>query len=142
MDPSVDLPFQSKPHDAMRNGLASLKEDVISVHPVEVIQRTTGPGGAPGVTTTKVQMLRDLYGIALPAKMEIERQILNKFERLPGLHSSKLGLESLTGALDTFGFESYLGLPEDSELPPSDIHSQMEKRLGMDSTKPVARGII
>lgn len=27
----------------------------------------------------------------------------------PGMHSSKLGLESLTGKLDSFSFQSYVG---------------------------------
>ena len=103
------------------------------------IQDSTAP--LVGVQATRMQMLRDVYGIAFPAKLEIERQILNKFERLPGLHSSKLGLESLSGALDTFAFESYLGLPEDSELAPPDMHSSMELQLGMASTKPATRGL-
>jgi proteasome maturation protein len=84
-----------------------------------------------------------MYGIALPARMQIEQQILDRFERLPGVLSSKLGLEALTGTLDEFSFESYIGLPELSEEPPADMHSQMEQRLGMGSgTKPLARGIL
>jgi proteasome maturation protein len=70
--------------------------------------------------------------------MAIERQILGKFMRLPGLPSSKLGLESLTGELDTFAFESYLGLPEHGVDQPVELHSQMEARLGM-ATKPLTR---
>lgn len=67
---------------------------------------------------------------------------LCRMERLPGLPSSKLGLESMTGALEDFGFESYLNLPADSEVAPPDLHSQMEQRLGMAaSTKPMARGL-
>lgn len=65
-----------------------------------------------------------------------------RHERLPGLPSSKLGLEAMTGALEDFGFESYLGLPQDSETPQPDLHSQMEQRLGLASgTKPMARGL-
>lgn len=33
------LPFHVKPHDALRQGLASLKEDAAPKHPVEAIQR-------------------------------------------------------------------------------------------------------
>ncbi len=63
-------------------------------------------------------------------------------ERLPGLPSSKLGLEALTGTLEDFGFESYLALPADSEVAPPDLHSQMEQRLGLaPGTKPMARGL-
>eukprot|EP00877_Chromochloris_zofingiensis_P003670 jgi/Chrzof1/13303/Cz07g28070.t1 len=137
MDPSTSLPFQVTPHDTLRLGLASLKEDVISRHPVEMIQNQP----KSQANATKMQMMRDLYGIAMPAKMHIERQILDRFQRLPGLPSSKLGLDSLTGALDEFCFESYLGLPGDSEVPSADLHSQMETKLKFD-TKPVHRGIV
>ncbi len=63
-----------------------------------------------------------------------------RVERLPGLPSSKLGLESLTGELDDFSFNSYLSVPSESEVAPVDIHSAMEKRLGMD-TKPSSRAM-
>ncbi len=33
------MPFKQQPHDAMRLGLASLKEDAFATHPVELIQR-------------------------------------------------------------------------------------------------------
>lgn len=61
------------------------------------------------------------------------------FERLPGLPSSRVGLQSLTGELDSFTFDSYLGC-DDSVDPPVDIHSAMEQRLGMRNTKPLRRG--
>lgn len=61
--------------------------------------------------------------------------------RLPGpIPSSKLGLEVLRDTLDDFGFESYLGQPQDSELAPADLHSQMESKLKMGtkfSTRPM-----
>lgn len=105
-------------------------------HPVQVIQETTA---MPGVSSSNPQVLRDLYGLAVPARKDIEQQMLSKFGRLPGLPSSRLGLESLTGELDTFGFESYLNLPEHSLEQPVDLHSQMEQRLGMMGTKPITR---
>jgi proteasome maturation protein len=42
-------------------------------------------------------MLAHMYGIAMPAQMDIECQILSRQRRLPGLPSSNLGLEILTG---------------------------------------------
>lgn len=48
-------------------------------------------------------------------RMHLEHQILSKFQRLPGVPSSHLGLEAMTGELDEFTFESYLGVPEYSE---------------------------
>lgn len=141
MDGQAGLPFQSRPHDALREGLCNLREDALPRHPVEIIQSAARPGGP---VASKAQMLRQLYGVAAPAKAQIEAQILGRFARLPGAGpSSKLGLESLSGELDTFGFESYLGRPADSEAPPADLHSQVEVRLGLaPATKPVFRGIM
>ena len=134
-----ELPFQSAPHDALRNGLASLKEDAAVKHPVQAIQEQH----SSRASASQAQMLRDLYGVAVPARHSIETQILDRFARLPGLPSSKLGLEALTGELDEFRFESYLGLPENSEEPSVDLHSAMEKKLGLAAgTKPMARGML
>ena len=132
-----ELPFQSRPHDAMRLGLASLKDDALSLHPVATIQQEL-KAQASG---QQLDMMRQLYGVAVPAKFQIETQILGRFQRLPGLPSSKLGLESLTGELDEFSFNSYLNLPQFSDEQPPDMHSQMEQRLGM-GPKPVARGFL
>ncbi len=134
------LPFQSKHHDALRLGLASLKEDAAIKHPVEAIQREH----KQRAVATQHQMLRDLYGIAAPAKAQIETQILGKFTRLPGAGpSSLLGLEALTGELDEFKYESYLGMPEAATLPPVDLHSQMELKCGLSAAKhdTMARGL-
>ena len=141
MDQQPALPFQSRAHDAMREGLCSLREDALPRHPVETIQASTR--GGP-LATANADMLRHLYGTALPAKMQIEAQILGRFGRLPGaLPSSQLGLEAMSGALDSFGFEAYLGQPQESTEAPADTHSQMEQRLGMAAgTKPVARGLL
>lgn len=144
----AELPFQRAPHDALRHGLANLREDVLPPHPVQTLQEAArGVGASPGAAAAggpKAETLRQLYGAAAPAKVAIEAQILGRFGRLPGAGpSSKLGLESLSGALDEFGFESYVGLPADSEVPPPDLHSQMEARLGLaGATKPMARGIL
>lgn len=86
-------------------------------------------------------MMRDVYGEALPLRMHIEEQILGRFQRLPGLPSSRLGLESMTGELDEFSFESFLGLPEHSEVAPPGLHVQMEASLKL-GTAPQTRGIL
>ncbi|KAG2451637.1 hypothetical protein HYH02_003417 [Chlamydomonas schloesseri] len=122
------LPFQYQSHDSLRLGLPSLKEDAAVKHPVEIIQLES----RQRAQAAQSQMLRDLYGVAAPAKAQIEAQILGRFTRLPGAGpSSMLGLESLTGELDEFKYESYLGLPDMSTMPPVDLHSQMELKHGL-----------
>ncbi|KFM26017.1 Proteasome maturation protein-like protein [Auxenochlorella protothecoides] len=88
-------------------------------------------------------MLKNVYGSGLPARIQIERQILERVGRLPGLPSSRIGLDSMSGALDDFSFEDYLGLPGDSEVAPPDLHSLMEAHLGMARvTKPASRAFL
>ena len=78
-------------------------------HPIDAIQ-THNDASAK-------QTLRDsVYGSALNARANIETQLLNRVERLPGFTSSKLGLESLTGTLDDFDFGSYLPSIEEKSM--------------------------
>ncbi|KAG0605260.1 hypothetical protein M758_9G043800, partial [Ceratodon purpureus] len=123
-------------HDTLRHGLPAFKNDVLPVHPVEVIQRTSRALQAQ----TKRSLLERAYGSAFPMKMDIERQILSRVQRPPGLiPSSMLGLESLTGELDEFGFEDFLNDPKESDtIIPVDMHEGMEVRLGL-SKGPVSR---
>ncbi len=122
------LPVQVAPHDALRQGLSALKQDVEVSHPVEAIQdNVSGIDSAircaamrnieatlllqsyfqtaaaalfvsfSRLTSTaalrqqylcvqlrkqqeqsRSEMLSNLYGSALPARMQIERQILRK----------------------------------------------------------------
>ena len=68
---SVSLPFQGQAHDALRLGLASRKEDAAMRHPGEAIQIQH----QPHVVATRQQMLKDVYGIAMPARAQIEAQV-------------------------------------------------------------------
>ena len=65
---------------------------------------------------------------------------MRRIQRLPGLPSSNLGLEALTGRLDEFDFPAFLGSPAEPEQQPVDVHSAMETRLKL-GTKPATRGI-
>jgi proteasome maturation protein len=76
------LPFMRVPHDTMREGLPASKAGVshLGKHPVQLIQEQ-GPSAS---AVEKRQMLAKTYGIAMPARMDIERQILGAQKRLPG----------------------------------------------------------
>ena len=82
-------------------------------------------------------MLRNVYGTAAPLKLRIEEEILGSVQRLPGLPSSSLGAEALSGKLDDFDFSDALGQSsEESETMPVDMHSVMECRLGLSRNMP------
>mmetsp|Transcript_3494 Transcript_3494/g.9829 ORF Transcript_3494/g.9829 Transcript_3494/m.9829 type:complete len:100 (+) Transcript_3494:1254-1553(+) len=62
---------------------------------------------------------------------------VSSVQRLPGLPSSNLVAEALSGKLDDFGFEDVLGhKPEESEVTMPGVHSLMEKRLGVAKAAP------
>lgn len=110
----------------MRQGLPTLKDATYAhSHPLELSERSHND------VAEKMQMLQKLYGTALPARMSLEKQILSKVGRLPGLLSSRLGLESMTGSLDEFSFSSYLNLPHDVEVESEDVHAQLENEHGV-----------
>jgi proteasome maturation protein len=71
---STSLPLLTKPQDALRDGLVTLKDGAASSHPVEAVQTAKGSGG----DASRVQMLQNVYGVALPARMQIEKQILGR----------------------------------------------------------------
>ncbi|KAL5722296.1 hypothetical protein ACHQM5_005834 [Ranunculus cassubicifolius] len=127
--------------DAMRFGLHGVKADILEVHPFQSAHQSA----KKRTEETNRAMLRNTYGSAFPLKMELDQQILSRFQRPPGaLPSSMLGYEALTGSLDDFGFEDYhcVNNPFESEtFRPVDMHHGMEVRLGL-SKGPVHPSVI
>ncbi|KAI5082938.1 hypothetical protein GOP47_0002681 [Adiantum capillus-veneris] len=133
----TSLPFNpTHPHETLRHGLTSFKQEAVPAHPVEIVQSNSEKHHRQ----TQRSLLERAYGSAVPLRMDIDRQILSRFQRPPGLlPSSMLGLHSLTGELDEFGFEDFLNDPQISEsLVPMDMHLRMEAQLGL-SKGPAAR---
>ncbi|KAJ4707136.1 cyclin-B1-2 [Melia azedarach] len=84
------------------------KATIVGSHPLESLCQS--------VKKTEEEMNRKIlvstYGTALPLKMDLDRQILSRFQRPPGaIPSSMLGFEAMTGGLEDFGFEHYLNDP-------------------------------
>ncbi|CAK9143861.1 unnamed protein product [Ilex paraguariensis] len=116
-------------NDALRFGLHGVKSDIVGSHPLESEYQST----RMRQEDMKRKILVNTYGSAFPLRMELDRQILSRFQRpVGGIPSSMLGLEAMTGALEDFGFEDYLNDPRDSEtFRPDDLHHGMEVRLGL-----------
>ncbi|XP_065854360.1 cyclin-B1-2 [Euphorbia lathyris] len=116
-------------NDALRFGLHGVRSDLVGAHPLESLYESS----RKSEEAMKEKFLANTYGAALPLKMDMERQILSRFQRPPGpISSSMLGLEAITGSLDNFGFEDYLNDPRESEcLRTPDLHHAMEVRLGL-----------
>eukprot|EP00440_Ansanella_granifera_P004665 gb/GFBE01005056.1/.p1 GENE.gb/GFBE01005056.1/~~gb/GFBE01005056.1/.p1 ORF type:complete len:153 (+),score=38.81 gb/GFBE01005056.1/:1-459(+) len=77
-----------------------------------------------------------VYGQHAPIRAKMEREILSQFQRLPGLKSSLVGLETVLDMDDTIEFEDIMNLEEHSAIPRSTgpnrgLHDVMEQRLNM-----------
>ncbi|KAA8493581.1 Proteasome maturation protein-like [Porphyridium purpureum] len=102
--------------------------DATVVHPVQRIEHMS----ERQARETRDAALADLYGIHMPMRMEMERQIVSQFHRLPGLPSSHLALEFLNNTDLKIDFADYMNLPsERPDLPVIGMHEQMEKAIGM-----------
>ena len=130
------------PIDYMRQGLegSNGSNPLATKHAVEKIQNEQNPYK---LSEQRKNALANVYGIALPAQMDIERQILAKVERLPNQckRSKRFGLEILSGNVDKIGFEDYLGLSEtrpESRMTQT-THEIMEQRLGLGLSGPRGR---
>ena len=58
---------------------------------------------------SKMQAIQVLYGAGAAMRMQTDKSILEKFERLPGLPSARVGLNTAIGRDEEFGFEDFLG---------------------------------
>ncbi|GMH14220.1 hypothetical protein Nepgr_016061 [Nepenthes gracilis] len=116
-------------NDALRFGLHGVKSDIVEAHPLQSAYQSA----KKTEDEMKRKVLASMYGTALPLKMDLDRQILSRFQRPPGaIPSSMLGLDALTGSLDDITFEDYLIDPHDSEaFQKPDMHHGMEVRLGL-----------
>ncbi|XP_031491045.1 cyclin-B1-2-like isoform X2 [Nymphaea colorata] len=115
-------------HDTLRLGLPGVKNELAVAHPLQSLDSMTGKQAE-----MKRMLLGNTYGSAFHLRMDLDKQILSRFQRPSGvLPSSMVGLEALTGSLEDFGFEDYLNDPLESEtFRPVDMHHGMEVRLGL-----------
>jgi len=130
------LPFLQQPHDTLRQGLPTLKEDATLSHPVEEMLRER----TKREKEEYLSSLRDIYGTALPASLEIEGHLLDRAKRFPGAVTSNIGLEARMGTLDQLSPDDFAELPVRSEVAPPSLHELMEKRHGI-SKQPAARAM-
>lgn len=77
-----------------------------------------------------------VYGQHAPIRAKMERELLSQFQRLPGLPSSLVGLETVLDMDDTIEFEDIMNLEANSAMsrftgPNRGLHDIMEQRLHM-----------
>lgn len=95
-------------------------------HPVESIQKDW----LRNQLESKHHIMGNVYGSHLPMRVRMEMSIVSQVQRLPGLPSHNVGLETLLGRDETIDFEDYLGAPEFSEHE-VDTRAVLERKFGL-----------
>eukprot|EP00927_Polykrikos_kofoidii_P077670 TRINITY_DN7458_c1_g2_i2.p2 TRINITY_DN7458_c1_g2~~TRINITY_DN7458_c1_g2_i2.p2 ORF type:complete len:142 (+),score=37.78 TRINITY_DN7458_c1_g2_i2:68-493(+) len=101
-------------------------------HPVERLLLDAGRRSEQQEMMTKAVV----YGQHAPLRAKMERELLSQFQRLPGLPSSFIGLETVLGMEDKIEFEDVFNLeahaPTSKTVGPNwGLHDAMEARLNM-----------
>ncbi|XP_031569903.1 proteasome maturation protein-like [Actinia tenebrosa] len=112
--------------DKMKMGPLGAKDQLAASHPLEFSEINY----TKNQQALDMRMLRNTQGLHAPLKLQMEYAVASKIQRLPGLPSSMIALDTLLGTDETIGFEDVLGAPGDAEVA-GDIHSMMERKLGL-----------
>lgn len=132
---------------------SGLKLEMVSDRPnramdVEQCTAPMGDVGKPVHPVQKIQLcsMKDrlkleekldamAFGTHMANRNKIERTLLAQEQRLPGLESSLVGLESHLDLDETQTFEDFLNRKENSPIPElgfnHTLHDVMERKLGM-----------
>ncbi|KAJ3031805.1 UNVERIFIED_CONTAM: hypothetical protein HDU68_012311 [Siphonaria sp. JEL0065] len=121
-----------KVHDTMRNGLHTVRSDVIGGHPLEAHLENWDLTQQQ----LKLDMARSVYGLHQPLRIQMEQHIVSQPKRIPVLKQSNLAHDILTGKDSTIEFEDFLG-ESDPSMFLLDVHGCAERTLGMTKGAPL-----
>ncbi|XP_067661467.1 proteasome maturation protein-like [Haliotis asinina] len=110
--------------DVMVHGFQSGKAATVSRHPLE----HTESNWVENQRQMDMAMLRNMQGLHAPLRLQMERNVTSRFQRLPCLNSSNLLEDTLTGRDDLIDFGDVLNNPNEAEVV-GQPHVLMEKRL-------------
>lgn len=96
-------------HDTMRDGITSAMQDAGAAHPLQLSEKSYHRN----IQRQEFSALRNAQGLHMPMKLQMERTILSRVHRLPGLESSRASLRSVLDDYD-LGFEDMLCGPRHS----------------------------
>ncbi|KAG0268036.1 hypothetical protein DFQ27_007665 [Actinomortierella ambigua] len=113
-------------HDTMRFGIRQISTEVSTRHPLE--HRLDQWESTQ--EELKLTMARNTYGMHMPIKLTMERELVTKARGLSFLPQSNLGLDILMGKDETIDFEDFLNTPSMS-TDMVDVHTVMENKLGL-----------
>ncbi|KAI9229048.1 MAG: proteasome maturation factor UMP1 [Piptocephalis tieghemiana] len=115
-------------HDTMRHGVRSVAFDAVQKHPLE--RRLAK--WEETQTNLKSDLHRRVYGLHLPLRQAMERDIVSKLPGHPALPSHNLASDILNGTDETFDFSDFLNQPQDNITDMvTDLPRAMEHKMGL-----------
>ncbi|KAI8855272.1 proteasome maturation factor UMP1-domain-containing protein [Chytridium lagenaria] len=112
-------------HDSLRDGLKTVRGDVIPGHPLESSLNKWNETQ----DELHLNLAQRLHGAHMPIRIQMERFLLSQPKRIPVLKTSNLALDILAGRDESIEFEDFLG-DADPSLHIMDVHGTMERTLG------------
>ncbi|KAI9101386.1 proteasome maturation factor UMP1-domain-containing protein [Phlyctochytrium arcticum] len=112
-------------HDTMREGLRTVRSEMVPKHPVEYIDSQW----KQTQEQLRMTMHRRNFGLHAPLRLQMEKELVCQPRRIPVLPASNLALSILEGRDMTIDYEDFLGDPH-MQMDMTDPHTAMEQRLG------------
>ncbi|XP_078682546.1 proteasome maturation protein-like [Branchiostoma floridae x Branchiostoma belcheri] len=129
---SLDIPLhqtgQYGVKETMKSaqGLSGVKSTLVAAHPLEASETLV----RKNQDQVDFTMLRNVQGMHAPLRLQMERHIAGKVQRLPCLHSSNVALDTLRGLDEHIDFNDVLNDPTAPEVM-GDPHIMTERRAGI-----------
>ena len=98
------LPKYQGPVDHLRFGFRSLQNELNAPHPVSLIQNSHSEIS----WMNKIETVRRIHGSGFAMRLANDRAVLTKKNKLPGLESSNIWLDTVIGTDTSISFEDYL----------------------------------
>ncbi|KAJ0408105.1 hypothetical protein P43SY_002075 [Pythium insidiosum] len=121
------LPLVRAPPDALRHGFYSASADVRPVHPVQQLQAMH----RRNTWELKMATAEQIYGKGAAMRLRTEKAVMEQFGRMPGLPSSHVGLDTITGADEEITFNDFLNDPAEHPEHSFRVHDAMEVKLAI-----------
>ncbi|CAG2160183.1 unnamed protein product [Oppiella nova] len=107
------------------NGFQSIRQQVVGRHPLEALDKTYGQR----VEAQQFRALQSIQGIHAPLRLIHERRAAQQVHRLPGLHSSHVMLDVLTGRDEEIGPQDFLNDVSEHMEVMAPIHMLCERQF-------------
>jgi hypothetical protein len=123
----MNLEKFNAPVNVMKHGLQSSQQAKMMPHPVQMIEARSH-----NEEMLHVDFVRKTYGIQMAMTLAVEKDIFSRPHRLPGLPSSTIHSDILSGKDTKIDFSDYLNDPQvRPEAPRVTLHEIMEAKHGI-----------